>query len=197
MTPEAKVALLKAIENGKGVLGFHSTPDVFHIPGAARPAIRPIDFDPKVTDPFVAMIGGEFLTHQSQQKATMKMVSPTFPGLEGLKSFDLFDEWYVNNNTAPDLHVILVQDTGSMGRNGTRDNAYNRAPYPATWARMQGKGRVFYTSMGHRQDVVANPIFLQVTLAGLNWTSGRTQFDPKPNMEEVCPPSAPVPPAAK
>jgi type 1 glutamine amidotransferase len=127
----------------------------------------------------------------------MKFVSPTFPGLEDLKSFDLVDEWYICNNTAPDLHVILVQDTGSMGKGGKREPAYNIPPYPATWARMEGKGRVFYTSMGHREDVCLNPIFQKVLIAGMNWACGKTQFDPKPNMQETCPPDAPVPPPAQ
>jgi len=194
MSFEGKENFLKAIENGKGFVGIHSAPDTFHSVKRYDP-VRPADA-PDV-DPYIRMIGGEFLTHQSQQKATMKMVSPSFPGLESLKSFSMVDEWYVNNNTAPDLHAILVQDTGTMGRNGNREKAYNRPPYAATWARMQGKGRVFYTSMGHREDVCANPVFLQVMLAGLNWASGRTQFDPTPNMQQVCPPDAPVPPPAQ
>lgn len=193
MSAQGKANFLKAIADGKGFVGIHSAPDTFH--SAKKYPVRPENAEG--VDPYIAMIGGEFMTHQSQQKATMKMVSPDFPGLQGLKSFTMVDEWYVNNNTAPDLHVILVQDTGTMGKNGRRENAYNRAPYPATWARMQGKGRVFYTSMGHREDVCANPVFLEVMLAGLNWASGRTQYDPKPNMAEVCPPDAPIPAPAQ
>ena len=56
------------------------------------------------------------------------------------------------------MHVILVQETDGM-----EEEMYTkRKPYPMTWARMQGKGRVFYTSMGHREDVWTNPLFHQV-----------------------------------
>ena len=96
------------------------------------------------------MLGGEFLTHQSQQKAMMKVADPKFPGMAGLgEGFEMKEEWYAFCKFAPDLHVILVQETGGM-----HDPAYQRPPYPATWARMQQKGRVFYTSMGHREDVL-------------------------------------------
>ena len=95
------------------------------------------------------MIGAEFTGHGSQQKVTMKIVSPDFPGLKGLgDSFAMLEEWYTFHKFLPDLHVILVQETKGM-----HDSLYQRPPYPATWARMCGKGRVFYTSMGHREDV--------------------------------------------
>ena len=50
---------------------------------------------------------------------------------------------------------------------------YQRPNFPATWARMHGKGRVFYTSMGHREDVWTNPIF-QNLLAGATILGVRT-----------------------
>ena len=49
------------------------------------------------------------------------------------------------------------------------DDALPAPPYPATWARMHGKGRVFYTSMGHREDVWTNEKFQQVALGGFSW----------------------------
>ncbi|MGI6417442.1 MAG: ThuA domain-containing protein [Thermoguttaceae bacterium] len=42
--------------------------------------------------------------------------------------------------------------------------AYQRPAYPATWAKMDGRGRVFYTSMGHREDVWTNKTFQQIVL---------------------------------
>ena len=186
MGPEGKEMLLKAIENGKGVIGFHCASDTFH--SRRTEMVRPLDAKDEV-DPFIKMIGGEFKGHGSQQKATMRVATKSFPGLEDLKDFELNEEWYNLYNLAPDMHVILVQDTNTMkvDKNGQREKDYQRAPYPATWAKMQGKGRVFYTSMGHREDVWTNPIFQKVTIAGLNWVSGRTQFNPTPNMQQVAP----------
>ena len=75
--------------------------------------------------------------------------------------FELEEEWYVLDNFAKDMHVILMQETKGM-----QGDVYRRPPYPATWARMHGKGRVFYTSMGHREDVWTNPIFQRSFSAG-------------------------------
>ncbi|MCS6863094.1 MAG: ThuA domain-containing protein, partial [Abditibacteriales bacterium] len=133
-------------------------------------------------DSFIAMIGGEFSGHGAQQKAMMRVADPKFPGCEGLKDFELLEEWYGFRNFAKDLHVILIQETqGMQGRD------YQRPPYPATWARGHGKGRVFYTSMGHREDVWTNPIFQQILLGGIAWAVGNVKADVTPNIEKVTP----------
>src|SRR5262249_53079236 len=138
---------------------------------------------PDVRTPYIKMVGGEFITHQSQQKATMKVVDNKFPGLEDLKEFNFQEEWYALANFSDDLHVILVQDTESMKEKG--EAAYKRAPYPATWAKGYDKGRVFYTNMGHREDVWTNPIFQKVVLAGMAWITGKTTADIAPNVKSV------------
>jgi uncharacterized protein len=168
ISEDAKKKLLEAIHAGKGFVGIHSATDTFRGDGV---------------DPYIAMLGGEFLTHASQQKATMKVVSPKFPGMKGLgDGFDMMEEWYAFQKFAPDLHVILVQETGAM-----HDKPYERPPYPATWARMHGKGRVFYTSMGHRDDVWTNDKFQQVLLGGIAWALGNVEADVTPNIAQVTP----------
>jgi type 1 glutamine amidotransferase len=63
----------------------------------------------------------------------------------------------------------------------------NRPPYPATWARMNGRGRVFYTSLGHNKAVWEDPIMQKVVMSGLAWVLGETQAEVGPNLKEVCP----------
>jgi hypothetical protein len=170
MTSAGKKRFFEAIAAGKGFLAFHASNDSFHSVGN------------EVSD-FVAMLGGEFVVHGSQQKAAMKIVSPKFPGVEHLgDSFKMMEEWYAMKNFAKDLHVILVQDTAGMV-----DACYQRPPFPATWARMQGKGRVFYTSMGHREDVWTSPVFQQVVLGGLSWVLKRVDADVPANVDQVTP----------
>ncbi len=63
---------------------------------------------------------------------------------------------------------------------------YQRPPYPATWARMQGKGRVFYTSMGHDQ-IWNNKTFRQVLMGGIDWSLRNRGNDVAANIEHVTP----------
>jgi type 1 glutamine amidotransferase len=81
------------------------------------------------------------------------------------------------------MHVLLVQQTQSM-----KEQSYKALPnYPMTWARKEGSGRVFYTSMGHREDVWTNPLFQAVTLGGLAWAAGNVQAEIPANFREATP----------
>jgi hypothetical protein len=92
------------------------------------------------------------------------------------------DEWYTFKNFARDLHVILVQETEYM-----KGDAYQRPDFPATWARFHGQGRVFYTSLGHREDIWTNPFFQAIALGGLGWAGGVVEFGVPSNLDTVTP----------
>ncbi|GAG03205.1 unnamed protein product, partial [marine sediment metagenome] len=92
MSADGKKRLLDAIEGGKGFVGFHSAADSFHSQGGRNEIQTELD-------PYVAMIGGEFVKHGPQQVATMTVTSPNFPGLQGVgDSFELNEEWYALKN---------------------------------------------------------------------------------------------------
>jgi type 1 glutamine amidotransferase len=181
MPPEGKEALLKAIAGGKGFVGCHCASDTFHS-GGDRNKDQPRD----QMDPYIAMLGGEFISHGDQQKALMRVTDNKFPGAADLKDFELLEEWYALKNFAPDLHVILVQVTDGMKTAGG-NWIYHRPEYPATWARKHEKGRVFYTSMGHREDVWQNPVFQDLLLGGLSWVLGNVEADVTPNLDKAAP----------
>src|SRR5262245_60373660 len=91
-------------------------------------------------------------------------------------------------NFAADLHVVLVHDTKGMV-----DAEYQRPMFPASWARMHHKGRVFYTSMGHREDVWENATFQKLLVGGLLWSLGLVSADLKANLKDVCPRASDLP----
>jgi uncharacterized protein len=183
MSAAGKQALLDAVAAGKGFVGTHSAADTFHAPGNKDHGPARYESDGAKTDPYGKMLGGSFIKHDAQQKARQIVADPKFPGVSALPpDFGPHEEWYSLKNFASDLHVVLVQDTSTMD-----GPSYKRLPYPATWARMQGKGRVFYTSMGHRDDVWTNPGFQSVLMGGLNWALGRVDADVTPNIDKVTP----------
>jgi type 1 glutamine amidotransferase len=94
----------------------------------------------------------------------------------------LTEEWYALKNFAKDLHVILVQETAGM-----KGSCYQRPPYPSTWARMHGKGRVFVTSMAHRENVWLEDPFQQIVLGGLAWALRNIDADVTANIAKVTP----------
>jgi type 1 glutamine amidotransferase len=192
MPPEGKAALLDAIKSGKGFIGTHSASDTFHTlenkGETQEPLSRYRNYGDKA-DPYIKMLGGEFIKHGAQQKSTMRVVDPKFPGLKSAGAgFEMHEEWYSLKDFAKDLHVILVQETSAM-----TGLEYKRPPYPATWARKHGQGRVFFTSMGHREDVWTNPVFQEILFGGIAWAVHNAEADITPNIDQVTPQAAVLP----
>ncbi|MDP3070305.1 MAG: ThuA domain-containing protein [Opitutaceae bacterium] len=189
MTPAGKQALLDAIAGGKGFVGTHNASDTFHAPGNQDHGPARNEPDGANTDPYGKMLGASFIKHDAQQPARMIIADAKFPGMAAVPAdFVLHEEWYSLKNFAPDLHVLMVQDTSTM-----TGPSYARPNYPATWVRLHGQGRVFYTNMGHRDDVWANPIFQSVLMGGLNWALRRVEADVTPNIATVAPQAGVLP----
>lgn len=188
MGVEGKAAFLEAIKNGKGFMSFHSATDTCHSHGHKKgELIRDVnDKGEDEFDPYIQMIGGEFIVHGAQQKATLHCVDAKFPGASAYDGEAFQEEWYSLKNFAPDLHVILVQDSAGM-----TGPMYQRKPWPETWVRLHGKGHVFYTSMGHREDVWQRPEFEGLVVGAMKWITRQIEADTTPNIKEVTPEADP------
>jgi hypothetical protein len=201
MTAAGKKKLLEAIAAGKGFLGIHSATDTFHSKGPQKiggqaplstrfagdrgASPRFSSENQTEVDPYIAMIGGEFVTHGEQQEASLFLTTRKFPIIANLgvaEGLPFTEEWYTFKNFAKDLHVILVQETQYM-----KGEAYRRPDFPASWARLHGKGRVFYTSLGHREEVWSDPFFQAILHGALEWTGGRADYDVQPNIDTITP----------
>lgn len=184
MTPAGKAALLAAVAGGKGFVGLHSASDSFHSFGRNNHVPERFDDDGDKADDYIKLLGGEFIRHGAQQKSRLIVADPKFPGMAGgfAAELTLHEEWYSLKNFAANDHVILVQDTAGM-----TGSEYERPPYPSTWARMQGKGRVFYTNLGHREDIWDHAAFQALLTGALNWSLGRIDADVSPNLNSAAP----------
>jgi uncharacterized protein len=183
LTAEGKQAVIDAVKGGKSFIAVHN-------------ALKTFDESKEYyNDPYFEMLGGAGIGHGAQQKASNTLVSPKFPGTDGITggTFEMMEEWYTNRNFAKDIHVILVHET--KGMNG---GLYMRPPFPATWARMYGAGRVFVTTLGHREDVWTNPLFQKLLVGGILWAGKKVEADIAPNLEQVAPQHGTMPtPEAK
>ena len=210
MSPEGKAAFLEAISNGKGFVGVHSASDTFHTGETAetntnQPRTWRYTHHGEKADPYIRMLGGELIVHGTQQIARSRVVDPGFPGFAYLgESFQMMEEWYSLRDFAPDLHVLLVLETGSMrDPNAGADwppaggyVPYQRPNYPTTWAKMHGKGRVFFTAIGHREDTWTNPLFHEMLFGGLAWALREVDAAVTPNLKQVTPNAYELPPVS-
>jgi type 1 glutamine amidotransferase len=193
MSAKGKQALLDAVRDGMGFVGVHAASDTFHTqpdpPDLSNRYIAHGDQE----DPYLRMLGGEFIVHGREprvQDANLIVNDAKFPGLERVTSPVSFnEEWYSMKDFMPDLHVILTLDTQGM-----KGECYQRAPYPVTWARMHGKGRVFYTAMGDRPENWKNNFFLKLLAGGIRWSIGTADAQLDANLEQAAPGFAEIPP---
>jgi type 1 glutamine amidotransferase len=190
MSAAGKQKLLEAIQKGMGFVGVHAAADTFH------PQPDPPDRSNRYIahgeqeDPYLRMLGAEFIVHGSVQESSLMVNDPKFPGLEGVSSpVSLNEEWYSLKDFQPDLHVILTLETKGM-----KEACYQRAPYPAAWARMQGKGRVFYMAMGDRPANWKNEFFLNLLGGGIRWAIGDVNASVEGNLKQAAPGYAEIPP---
>jgi type 1 glutamine amidotransferase len=171
------------VASGKGFIGTHSASDTFHTNNESKKGPERYENFGDKADPYIKMLGGEFIIHGDQQKAKMTAPDAKFPGFANhADGFEMHEEWYSLKEFAPNLHVLLVQGTETM-----KNSMYERPQYPSTWAHDFGKGRVFYTSMGHREDVWTSPIFQDILIGGITWALGDAKADVTPNIKDVTP----------
>jgi type 1 glutamine amidotransferase len=195
MSPQGKQAFLDAVHNGLGFVGIHAATDTFHTPPDPQDLSNRYTAHGEQSDPYIRMIGGEFIIHgQSNdprlQTANVVINDAKFPGLDGQQSpVSLMEEWYSMKDFAPDLHVICSLDTSTM--NG---NAYKRASYPVIWARMHGRGKVFYTAIGDRAENWQNAFALNILAGGIRWAIGDASASIPPNLKTAAPGYAEIPP---
>src|SRR5215470_4532469 len=196
MSAEGKQKFLDAIHGGMGFVGVHAAADTFHTePDSMEKGTRYVAYGDK-SDPYIRMLGGEFIIHGSDprlQTTNLIINDPKFPGIDGATApVEMNEEWYSLKDFAPDLHVILTIDTSKL-----KNECYERRPYPGTWARMHGKGRVFYSAIGDRPENWQNPFFLNVLGGGIRWSLGQVNADVPTNITAATPGYADIPPQNK
>jgi uncharacterized protein len=156
-----KAAFLEWIKSGKAFIGMHAATDTFHGKEGE-------------IDPYIDMIGGEFKKHEAQVKVECLNQDPNHPATRQIgKSYVVFDEIYQMKNFFRDrVHGLLTLDK--------HPNSGEPGDYPIAWCKKYGKGNVFYTSLGHREDVWESPIYQKHILGGIQWALGLEPGDATP-----------------
>jgi len=172
-------AFLKWIKSGKGFVGIHSAADTFDKTG-----------DYPGYPPFIEMLGGEFKTHGPQVEVDAINQDSQCPACRHLPaSWKVFDEIYqFKSFDRAKVHGLLTLDK--------HPNNKTSGDYPVAWIKEYGNGRVFYTSLGHREDLwdptwkesngqrknspeIAEA-YQKHLLGGIRWAAGLEESNAKP-----------------
>ena len=161
-----KEAFLKEIQNGKAFIGMHSASDTFHSP------------DTNLVDAYTKMLGGEFLTHGAQAGVECLVQDPKHPATKHLAESYCIEQEEIylikSYNVDGKNHELLVLDKHPNKKK-------QQGHFPIAWCKEFGKGKVFYTSLGHREDVWENPRYQKHVLGGIRWTLGLEPGDASPS----------------
>ncbi len=115
------------------------------------------------SDKYTALIGGRFLRHGGGVFRA-RIIDAQHPAMQGVKRFESWDETYVHNQLADDIRVLMVRE---------EQGGYE----PYTWVRQQGKGRVFYTALGHDEHTWKNEGFHRLLEQGIRWAAGKNAIE--------------------
>ena len=169
-------AFIDWIKSGKAFVGMHSASDTFH-----------------GFPPYIEMLGGEFQTHHAQVKVDCQNHDLKHPATRHLgAAFTVFDEIYLQKNFHRDqVHVLLALDA--------HPNEKTPGFYPIAWCKEFGSGRVFYTSLGHREDMwesdtpekfkrenskEISEAYQKHILGGIQWALGLEKGDARPQAKD-------------
>ncbi len=129
------------------------------------------------------LIGAYFKGHPPGiQKIKLNVEDPKHPAAVGLtQDMPYDDEIYVFRDlpySRDRLHIILSTSDGSFDpKNLKRSDS----DYAISWCREEGKGKVFYTSLGHRKGVWTDPKYQAHLFGGIKWAVGELPGDATPS----------------
>lgn len=134
--------LLKAVSCGIGIAGLH---------GGMCDSFR------QETE-YQYMTGGQFVAHPGGIVTyTVHIVDPEHPLTRGIKDFTVTTEQYYMH-VDPASFVLTTANFGDV-------------VMPVSWIKMWGKGRVFYSSLGHDAEGVRQVEVQDLTKRGMLWAA--------------------------
>ena len=154
-------------EDGKGFVGIHAALDTnYNWPEYGE------------------MIGGWFDQHPWMTfNAPIINEDPEFPAVRHLpKAFVKYDEIYQPKAWSRDkVNVLLSLDATRLDY--TNNPRIHRADhdFPVAWDKLYGKGRVFYSTLGHTEEAWQDPDIKKMYFEAIKWSLGMTEGSTSPH----------------
>ena len=143
-------ALQEAVKRGVGLAGCH---------GGLGDAFRN-------NTEYQYMIGGQFVKHHGGQvDYTVNITAPENPLVMDIKDFALHSEQYYMHI---DPAITILATTQFTGEN---DAWIEGIEIPVVWTKPYGKGRIFYSSLGHNKEDFDIPQVWEIITRGITWAA--------------------------
>ncbi len=166
MDDQQKKDLLSFIhDDGKGFIGVHSAIDTFYN-----------------WPEYGEMVGGYFNEHPWMTfNAPVIVEDPDFPAMRYFpKEFMMTDEMYqVKNYSRDKLRVLARLDANKLDLKNPRVHRTD-GDFALAWVKTYGKGRVFYSTFGHRYETWDRHDIQQMYSEAIKWAMGMIPGDATP-----------------
>lgn len=158
LTKEQFKGLEKAVLNGTGFSGWHGG-----LGDAFRDNLR-----------YQFMVGGQFVSHPGGKiDHSIKIIDKTDPITKGLNDFDLkkTEQYYMLID--PNIKVLAISEfeREKYQKPGKVENKITGSTMPVVWKKHYGKGRVFYSSIGHNLTDFDVPEVMTMQMRGFRWAA--------------------------
>lgn len=148
ITGEQESALVEAVRNGVGIAGWH---------GGLGDSFRN-------NTEYQFMVGGQWVAHPGGPvEYTVNIKDKKDPVTKGLKDFKMKSEQYYMH---VDPNVKVLATTTFSGQGAPWIKGY---VMPVAWKTYYGKGRVFYSSLGHVATDFNVPEAFEIMKRGIRW----------------------------
>jgi uncharacterized protein len=129
---------------------------------------------------FLDLIGARFDQHPIVGPGTIVNENPDFPATRHFpSSFAFTDEYYQpKDHSREKIDVLLRLDLSNVPPN---PKLHLNGDYPLAWAKTYGKGRVFYSSLGHASSTWDIRDVQQMYFEAIRWALGMTEAEPTPH----------------
>ena len=113
------------------------------------------------------MVGGQFVKHPGGQvDYKVKIIAQENPILKGVNDFSLHSEQYYMH-VDPAINILATTRFS-----GDHDSWIEGVEVPVVWTKSFGKGRVFYSSLGHNKEDFEIPEVWEIMVRGVTWAAG-------------------------
>jgi uncharacterized protein len=131
---------------------------------------------------FGELVGGRFDDHPWELfDATIVVEDRAFPAMKAFPAnFKINDEIYqVKDFSRERVRVLARLDPNELDLGSKRVHRSDK-DFAVAWAHSYGKGRVFYSTFGHRPELWDRADIQSMYLEAIKWSMGITQADVTP-----------------
>ncbi len=123
------------------------------------------------------LIGARFLGHPGNpqfQAARVIIDDPSSAITRGLGDWTMTEEWYSfkSNPRSAGVHVLARLDETTYSPDELGHDIRMGADHPIAWTRCIGRGRSFFTAIGHRPESYSEPSAITLLESGIKWSAG-------------------------